>query len=127
MHGAAHGFVAGRSILTNALAHRGAEVVVKVDLKDFFPTVTWPRVKGLLRKGGLPEGASTLLALLSTEAPREVIPFRGKTLLRGQGPASAAAGRAHLAGHHQRAVPAAGQAAVGARAQAGLHVHALRG
>lgn len=86
VHGAAHGFVAGRSILTNALAHRGAEVVVKVDVKDFFPSVTWPRVKGLLRKGGLPEGASTLLAMLATEAPREVMQFRGKTLYVAKGP-----------------------------------------
>ncbi|WP_375755462.1 reverse transcriptase family protein [Corallococcus exercitus] len=86
VHGAAHGFVAGRSILTNALAHRGADVVVKVDLKDFFPSVTWRRVKGLLRKGGLPENTSTLLALMSTEAPRERMSFRGKTLHVAKGP-----------------------------------------
>ncbi|MBU8898467.1 RNA-directed DNA polymerase [Corallococcus sp. H22C18031201] len=86
VHGAAHGFVAGRSILTNALAHRGADVVVKVDVKDFFPSVTWPRVKGLLRKGGLPENIATLLALLATEAPREAVSFRGKTLYVAQGP-----------------------------------------
>jgi hypothetical protein len=86
VHGAAHGFVAGRSILTNALAHRGADVLVKVDVKDFFPSVTWRRVKGLLRKGGLPEGAATLLSLLATEAPREVMEFRGKTLYVAKGP-----------------------------------------
>ncbi|MDY7226458.1 reverse transcriptase family protein [Hyalangium rubrum] len=86
VHGAAHGFVAGRSILTNALAHRGADVLVKVDMKDFFPSVTWRRVKGLLRKGGLQENAATLLALLSTEAPREVMQFRGKTLYVAKGP-----------------------------------------
>ncbi|NOJ96128.1 RNA-directed DNA polymerase [Corallococcus sp. CA049B] len=86
VHGAAHGFVAGRSILTNALAHRGADVLVKVDLKDFFPSVSWRRVKGLLRKGGLPENTSTLLALMSTEAPRERMTFRGKTLHVAKGP-----------------------------------------
>jgi hypothetical protein len=86
VHGAAHGFVAGRSILTNALAHRGADVVVKVDVKDFFPSVTWRRVKGLLRKGGLEEHAATLLSLLATEAPREVVQFRGKTLYVAKGP-----------------------------------------
>ncbi|KFE68444.1 reverse transcriptase family protein [Hyalangium minutum] len=86
VHGAAHGFVAGRSILTNALAHRGADVLVKVDVKDFFPSVTWRRVKGLLRKGGLEEHAATLLSLLSTEAPREVMQFRGKTLYVAKGP-----------------------------------------
>jgi hypothetical protein len=86
VHGAAHGFIAGRSILTNALAHRGADVVVKMDIQDFFPSVTWPRVKGLLRKGGLPESTATLLALMATEAPREVMQFRGKTLYVAQGP-----------------------------------------
>ncbi len=86
VHGAAHGFVAGRSILSNALAHRGADVLVKVDVKDFFPSVTWRRVKGLLRKGGLTEHTATLLALLSTEAPREVVQFRGKTLYVAKGP-----------------------------------------
>ena len=86
VHGAAHGFVAGRSILTNALAHRGADVLVKVDLKDFFPSVNWRRVKGLLRKGGLKENTSTLLALMSTEAPRERMSFRGKTLHVAKGP-----------------------------------------
>lgn len=86
VHGAAHGFVAGRSIVTNALAHKGADVVVKMDIKDFFPSVTWPRVKGLLRKGGLPENTATLLALMATEAPREVVQFRGKTLYVAKGP-----------------------------------------
>lgn len=88
VHGAAHGFVAGRSILTNALAHQGADVVVKVDLKDFFPSVTWRRVKGVLRKGGLPENTSTLLALMATEAPREAVQFRGKLLYVAKGPRS---------------------------------------
>ena len=52
MHGAAHGFVAGRSIVTNALAHKGADVVVKMDIKDFFPSVLYPRVKGVFAKLG---------------------------------------------------------------------------
>ncbi|MFY0526961.1 reverse transcriptase family protein [Archangium gephyra] len=86
VHGAAHGFVAGRSIVTNALAHKGADVVVKMDIKDFFPSVTWQRVKGLLRKGGLAESTATLLALMATEAPREVVQFRGKTLYVAKGP-----------------------------------------
>ncbi|MCY1072945.1 reverse transcriptase family protein [Archangium lansingense] len=86
VHGAAHGFVAGRSIVTNALAHKAADVVVKMDIKDFFPSVTWQRVKGLLRKGGLAEGTATLLALMATEAPREVVQFRGKTLYVAKGP-----------------------------------------
>ncbi|AKT40468.1 reverse transcriptase family protein [Chondromyces crocatus] len=86
VHGTAHGFLSARSIVTNAEAHAGADVVVKVDIKDFFPTVTWRRVRGLLRKAGLAEGPATLLSLLSTEAPRDVVQFRGKTLYVANGP-----------------------------------------
>lgn len=80
VHGAAHGFLPARSVGTNAVPHAGADLVLKVDLKDFFPTVTWRRVKGLLRKAGLAEPVSTLLALLCCEAPREAVAFREKTL-----------------------------------------------
>ena len=56
MHGAAHGFLAGRSILTNALdSHGNSRVVVKMDIQDFFPTVTWRRARGVFRRGGYRE------------------------------------------------------------------------
>lgn len=42
-----HGFVTGKSILSNAGAHCGANVVLNVDLKNFFPCITFPRVRGL--------------------------------------------------------------------------------
>jgi hypothetical protein len=38
-----------------------------LDLKDFFPTVTYPRVKGIFKGLGYSEAATTLLALLCTE------------------------------------------------------------
>lgn len=80
VHGAAHGFIAGRSIVTNSTIHAGGEAIVKIDIKDFFPTITWRRVKGLLRKAGFAEGVATLMALICTAAPRQVAEFRGKTL-----------------------------------------------
>ena len=86
VHGAAHGFLPGRSIVTNAKVHVGAHTLVKVDIKDFFPTVTWRRVKGLYRKAGYPEQVATLLALLGTESPREAVEFRGQTLFVASGP-----------------------------------------
>ncbi len=88
VHASAHGFLAARSIATNAAAHAGAEVIVKVDIQDFFPTITFRRVKGLLVKAGLLEGVATLCALLTTEPPREVVEFRGKTLYVAKGPRS---------------------------------------
>ncbi len=80
VHGAAHGFLPARSVATNALAHAGADVILKVDIKDFFPTVTWRRVKGLLRKAGATEQVATILALLVTESPRTPMEFRGQSL-----------------------------------------------
>ncbi len=63
----AHGFRTGRSILSNAAPHAGAAVVVNVDLRDFFPTVTYRRVKGLFGKLGYSEEVATVLGLLCTE------------------------------------------------------------
>lgn len=44
----AHAFRRGRSIRTGAEPHVGKRFVLKLDLKDFFPTVTCARVRGLL-------------------------------------------------------------------------------
>jgi RNA-directed DNA polymerase len=88
VHGAAHGFLSGRSTRTNASPHAGAAVVVKLDVKDFYPTITFPRVKGLLRKAGYGEQVATVLALLCTESPREEMVLRGKTCYVATGPRS---------------------------------------
>lgn len=72
LHDAAHGFRKKRSIVSNAQPHVGAEVVINLDLKDFFPTVTYKRVKGLFRSFGYSESMATICALLCTE-PREVM------------------------------------------------------
>jgi hypothetical protein len=45
----------------------GADVVVNLDLKDFFPTVSYRRVKGLFVHMGYSEAAATIFALLCTE------------------------------------------------------------
>jgi RNA-directed DNA polymerase len=88
VHGAAHGFVSGRSIATNARVHAGARVVVKLDIRGFYPTVTMRRVKGLLRRAGLGEQVATVMALLATEAPREEVVTHGKTHFVALGPRS---------------------------------------
>jgi RNA-directed DNA polymerase len=77
-HGSAHGFLAGRSTLTNATVHQNSAVVVKMDVEQFFPTVTWRRVKGVFRRAGYREQISTLLALLCTESPRQIVEYDGK-------------------------------------------------
>lgn len=45
---AAHGFLPGKSILTNASAHRNKRYVLNLDLKDFFPSISGKRIRGLL-------------------------------------------------------------------------------
>ncbi len=86
VHGSAHGFLPGRSTLTNASSHTNARMLVKVDVKDFFPTVTLTRVKGIFRKAGYRDQVATLLALLCTESPREVVELEGKTYFVSLGP-----------------------------------------
>ncbi len=88
VHGAAHGFLPGRSIKTNARVHAGSALVVKLDLRDFYPTIALHRVKGLFRKAGYGEQVATVLALLVTESPREPQELRGKTYHVATGPRS---------------------------------------
>jgi hypothetical protein len=86
VHGAVHGFFAGRSTITNAERHAGSQTLLQLDLKNFFPTVTLPRVKGVFRKAGYREQVATLLALLCTESPREIVERNGKTWYVALGP-----------------------------------------
>ena len=44
-----HGFTRNRSIVTNAEKHLRQRWVLNVDLEDFFPTITFPRVYGVLQ------------------------------------------------------------------------------
>ncbi len=65
-HEAAHGFRRGHSCLGNAQVHVGREVVIRLDLRDFFLHVRGARVAGLFRSLGYPEQAARLLAGLCT-------------------------------------------------------------
>lgn len=75
---AAYGFVPGRNIVDGAKLHVGKEAVIKMDLKDFFPHITFERVRGLFSSLGYSQGVATLLALLCTEPPRKKVEFDGK-------------------------------------------------
>ena len=69
MHDACHGFVAKRSTVSNARPHQHSALVVKLDLKDFFPTVHYRRVKGLFVYLGYREDVAATLAGLTTYRP----------------------------------------------------------
>ena len=86
VHGAAQGFLVGRSILSNAQVHENPKILLKMDIKEFFPTVTVKRVKGVFRRAGYRNGISTLLAQICTESPREIVTVEGKTYYVSLGP-----------------------------------------
>ena len=74
VHPAAHGFVRGRSAVTNARMHLGVEQLVCLDLKTFFATITATRVKGLYTSMGYSEAVvRTLTGLCSHQTPLHVL------------------------------------------------------
>ncbi len=60
-HDAAHGFRKGGSIRTFAEPHVDQPVVVKIDLQDFFPSITAGRVHAIFRTVGYPDRVADLL------------------------------------------------------------------
>jgi len=93
-HPAAHGFISGRSIRTNALPHVGQRVVLKFDLENFYPSVTFGRVVAIFRSLGYSREAAIWLGSLTTsavpvtlelpagESPR-CFPYRARHLPQG--------------------------------------------
>lgn len=95
VHAGAHGFRAGRSALTHAGEHAQRQVVVRLDLEDFFASVRGPRIYGLYRQCGYPEPVAHVLTALATNSvPRSV-------LARAPAPAGpeSTAGRRRLLAH----------------------------
>jgi RNA-directed DNA polymerase len=72
-HPAVHGFVRGRSIKTFAAPHAGKQTVLRMDLRDFFPSIYGVRIQSLFRTAGYPEAVADLLGGLCTNVvPRSV-------------------------------------------------------
>ncbi|KRB91521.1 reverse transcriptase family protein [Duganella sp. Root198D2] len=78
LHDAAHGFIPGRSIVSNAQPHVGKAVVINLDLKNFFPSISLPRIKGVFRELGYSEQLATTLGLICTETPVEEVSVDGE-------------------------------------------------
>jgi retron-type reverse transcriptase len=83
---AAHGFIPTRGIVTNATPHVGHELVVNLDLEDFFPSITFPRVRAVFERLGYSGCVATILALLCTECPRRTISYSGTRYEAATGP-----------------------------------------
>jgi len=65
-HEAAHGFRAGRSIATFVAPHVGQAIVLKMDLRDFFVSITGARVIWMFLAAGYPEAVAWLLTGMCT-------------------------------------------------------------
>lgn len=85
-HDAAHGFVPGRGTMSNAVPHVGRAAVANLDLKDFFPSITFPRVKGIFQELGFSPAVATILGLLCTECSRREVEYNGRRLHVATGP-----------------------------------------
>jgi hypothetical protein len=82
-HDAAHGFRSGRSVATFVAPHVGQSIVLKMDLRDFFVSITSAPVVAIYRTAGYPESVALLLAGLCTNSvplqvfkQAELDPFR---------------------------------------------------
>jgi len=79
-HPAVHGFVRGRSVKTFVAPHVGQHVVLRMDLRHFFPSFRAARVQTLFRTVGYPEPVADLLGGICTNCtPRETWERYGST------------------------------------------------
>jgi RNA-directed DNA polymerase len=94
VHGASHGFVKGRSILTNARPHVRQKIVLKFDLANFYTTVSFARVVAIFRSLGYSREVAIWLGLLTTSAlpgnlrfqeqgPYAIVPYLRRHLPQG--------------------------------------------
>jgi len=67
-HSAAHGFVKGRSIRTFIACHTARRVVLRMDLRNFFPGLGLARIQTIFRTLGYPEPVADLLGGLCTNS-----------------------------------------------------------
>jgi RNA-directed DNA polymerase len=73
VHPAVHGFVTGRSIVTFAAPHAGKQVLLRLDLQNFFPAFPAARAQAFFRTLGYPEKvADNLGGICTNSVPRDV-------------------------------------------------------
>jgi len=71
-HANAHGFRRNRSVVTFASPHAGQRMVLRMDLRDFFATISIAHVFGIFRSAGYPEEVARILSALCTNrVPRD--------------------------------------------------------
>ena len=61
-----HGAVKGKSIVSNANPHIDRPNLIKIDMKDFYPSLRFKKIKFLFQKIGCAPAIANLLAKLTT-------------------------------------------------------------
>jgi RNA-directed DNA polymerase len=73
VHPDAHGFTRGRSVISHARAHAGRSILLALDLRDFFASISAGRVYGAFRTiGYAPPVAHVLTGLCTNAVPLTV-------------------------------------------------------
>ena len=72
-HPAVHGFVKGRSIKTFLIPHVGKRVILRMDLRDFFPGIGAARIQALFCTAGYPESVADVLGGIATNSVPRII------------------------------------------------------
>lgn len=76
-HEACHAFRTGHSTISCAASHIGQRVVLRIDLREFFPSIRSSRVQALFHTLGYPDAVARLLTGLCTNSvPAEVFSDR---------------------------------------------------
>ena len=73
-----HGFVKGRSVISSAKVHVTAPtLLITMDVENFFPSITFERVRGMYKNFGYSGYIASLLAMLCTYCERMAIDVGG--------------------------------------------------
>ncbi|HCW52765.1 MAG TPA: reverse transcriptase, partial [Clostridium sp.] len=76
----ANGFIQGKSVVSGAESHidNKVELLINMDLENFFPTITFERVRGMFQKLGYSGYVSSLLAMICTYCERMEMEIKGE-------------------------------------------------
>lgn len=74
-----HGFIKSRSVLTSAKTHNTSpDLLINIDLENFFPTITFERVRGVYQSFGYSGYIASLLAMICTYCERMPLEIKGQ-------------------------------------------------
>lgn len=76
----ANGFIKGKSIISGAEIHKNSnvELLINIDLENFFETITFERVRGMFQRFGYSGYVSSLLAMICTYCERMEMEIKGE-------------------------------------------------